>query len=176
MLPYWSCLARGFSNLLLNRSSGSSILYRTAQIIRCFCWTYMVFCVCSHFQISVWKFRFSELPIACLDLGKKKGGGGMGRSGESLDSSSVLCKQLYQLVGSENPNMAKAGRDLWVHLTQPLLESWHPEHSARPMSRRLLKASKEETPQPPWAACASDVTHTIKESFPCPSLCSLLLV
>jgi len=54
-------------------------------------------------------------------------------------------------VASQNHSRSEEGRDLWVHPSQPLLQQVHPEHSAQV----LLQISKEETPQPLWAAHAS---------------------
>lgn len=144
MLPYWSCLARGFSNLLLNRSSGSSILYRTAQIIRCFCWTYMVFCVCSHFQISVWKFRFSELPIACLDLGKKRGEGGWGEVGNPLILLQFFVSSFTSWLDQRIPTwrrLAGTSGSIWPNLcssrdTQSTVPGPCPGGSWKPPRRR----------------------------------------
>lgn len=48
----------------------------------------------------------------------------------------------------ETHSMAEAGRALWVHLVPAVLQQEH-THSRvpRPMSKQLLKISKEENPQ-----------------------------
>lgn len=73
MLPLLSCLDRGFSNPLLQKFSGRSVLYKTAQIIVvvCFFWFVclfsepdMIFCGRSHFKMSNYlKIEFLKFLI-----------------------------------------------------------------------------------------------------------------
>jgi len=49
---------------------------------------------------------------------------------------------------------------LWVHLAQPQLQQGHQSSVPRPMSRRLLKISKEGTLQPLGSLCQCSVTCT----------------
>lgn len=78
-----------------------------------------------------------------------------------------ICPTFPHINTVKNHSMAEAGRDLWSPSGPDLCssrdtQSWLP----RTLSKWLLKISKEETLQPPWAACASAQSPAQHRSAP----------
>ena len=61
--------------------------------------------------------------------------------------------------------MGEVGRDLWVHLAQPLLSRVTQNRVSRTTSRWLLKISKE-TPQPLGNLCQCSIITQYRNAYP----------
>lgn len=63
---------------------------------------------------------------------------------------------------TEQLRLARTPGDIWSRF---LLKQIHPEQVAQDQVHAVLKISKDETLQPLWATCDSDVPFTLKKCF-----------
>lgn len=95
------------------------------------------------------------------------------------------CMSTNQNEGSfpsvwKNHRIVEMGRNIWIHLDQPLLRHGHTEQGTQAHVQTALKNSKEETPQHLGRLYQCSLTHATQNFFLifrgsllCSSLCLL---